>query len=337
MSIVDELGEFETPRVQVSGRPHVSAVGIRKINEFLYARGRPNLPEGFPKLIESRMGKMATRSQRYMQTCHGITLTPKEVEYIGNITDINIHHGKTVIYDFTYDVLRWPRGSFGNDSSCWRTTHASSIPMFEIGVGYGPGFALRVFLPDASGPWHNHTLRGYGRCWCMPLEDDALLAFNPYGDKLAVFSSILVNSLPEGKYSMRGVSAENDNEGIYVNGASATLVYPSGGKWENSGKHVGLHMPRHYTRECKQCRNRFGSKKRDMEYCDSCAVTCALTREIMGYENAAYVTDVNIKWNYRSFYVTAGYLSSGIASKTIDFCHSCMKFHGNLDDCDAGE
>ncbi len=335
MSIVSELGAFEEPKVQVSGLPYISMVGIRKIDDLLKDRGRPTLPDGFPKLVESRMGKMPARVQRYMQAYHATTLSSKEVETIGNVADKNICHGKTVIYDFTYNILTWPRGSFGNNGSCWRTTHASSIPMFRHGVGHGPGFALRVFRPHVEGQWYNNSLQGYGRCWCMPLGDDALLAFNPYGDKLSVFSALLANSLPTGKYMMRGTQAVSDHKGIYVNGDQATLLYVPGSKWDNTKKRITLKMLPHYTRECHQCQCRFGSTDEDARFCNDCAVTCFVTGETIGNKSAAHVTDVNFLWSGVSYHVPSGFISTRIAAKILEFCYVCLRFHGNLDECNG--
>ena len=333
MSIVDKLGEFEKPHVQVSGRAHISEVGMRKINTYLEGQGIAGLPKGFPRLVESRMGKMATRVQAYMRAVNGKGLTAKQVETIGNYADANIYHGKSMIYDFTYEVLTWDNGSFGNGGSCWRTSHASSIPMFREGSGHGPGFALRVYKPAVSGQWYE-GLDGYGRCWCMAVDNDAMIVFNQYGEKLTVFASIVVNALPEGEYEMKGIEAKNETSGIYMNNSSAALIYPVGHKIGNKAKIV-LKMPKCYTRECHQCHSRFGTTHEDRMYCEKCAVPCVVTGVTVGFKTSAYLENINFEWRGVSYHVTQGHLKDDIAEKVLDFCYDCMRHHGNLDECDA--
>ena len=171
----------------------------------------------------------------------------------------------------------------------------------------------------------------------MPVDKNALLTFNPYGDKMAVFSSILINTLPEGIFSMRNVRATNSNEGIYMNGEHATLVYEIGSPWEESGDEVRLSMRRYYTSQCRQCQERFGSLKKEQPYCSKCGVHCAATGNLVGREQSAYVKDVNIEWKGRSIHIVRGHLDYDVAHEVLDFCYECMKFHGSLDECDVGQ
>jgi hypothetical protein len=340
MSIIDELGEFDKINIQVSGRPHISDAGMRKINDTLIAAGYPPLPRGFPKIIESRMGKMASRVRAYMIAYHDTKLPAKMIESIGNLADRNIYHGKTVMFDITKNVLTWESGSFGNNNSCWRNSHASSINMFLEGTGYGSGFAIRVFRPDVAGMWYNNALMGYGRCWCMQIKDKSVLLFNPYGEKMAVFSALFTSLLPEGEYHTVNVSARNRDKGIYMNGEVATLVYSDdeADYWSKTLKDMGnsivLTMPKYYTRECRKCRKKFGTRNGESMYCDNCGIPCFYTGDVLMRKNLALLTNVNVDIDGISYHVERGFLSSNIASRVMDYCDKCIKFHGNLDDCD---
>jgi hypothetical protein len=333
MTIIDELGEFDVPRAQLSGEPHVGEEGVRRINLALEKKGHPHLPPGFPFLIESRMGKIAQRVGRFMRTFHDIKLRPKELEHIGNIVDQFIIHGKVIVYDFTYDVLTWESGSFGNrNGSCWRNSYAASIPMFQIGTGAGPGFALRLFEAQLGGPWHRNSFVGYGRCWIMPVSDTVMLAFNAYGEKLPVLVDVLMNVLPEKQYKHKTLMVRNDAEGIYLNNGSATMIYDKGHDYPEDDELV-LNMPRHYTRQCQSCGRRWGSRRNRGRLCSDCGVTCLVSGETISQADAVTLSNVNIEYGGKSIFVAEGPVERSIALKSTYFCERCLAWHGNKDIC----
>ena len=329
MGIVDLLGDFESPREHTYGKPHIADDGMRRINRVLHDRYGKVLPPGFAPLLETQRGKVTGRIERLMREFYDVKLSVLAKQEVGNLVEQYAVKGSSYIFDFTYDVLTWASGSFGNNSSCWRTSYAASVPMFKIGTGYGPGFTLRTFSPLLGGDWYS-GMKGMGRCWIMPYADGRIVMFNPYGERMPVFTSILMSVLQEGAYSTKEVKVRNISDAIYMNNGKGTAVYPFGEKQK-----IGLilDMPKHYTRDCESCGDKFGVlDKGSRKLCEKCSGRCAVTQSVVSVRNLVEVHDVNVSWSRKSYYVEHGFVGKKIQEK-LWFCHECLKWRGDLDTC----
>jgi hypothetical protein len=329
MGIIEHLGDFESPREHTYGKPHVTEEGMRRINRTLDNRHGLTIPPGFAPLIETSRGKLAGRVEKLMRDFHNIKLSLVAKQEIGNLIEQYAVKGSSYIFDFTYEILTWDRGSFGNNQSCWRSQYAASVPMFKIGTGHGPGFAIRTFVPRLQGTWYEGMI-GNGRSWIMPYADDRIVMFNPYGDRLPVFVSILKSVLPQGMYQTKEVRVENNSEGIYMNNAKGIAVFPSG---STQNDRLVLSMPRHYTKECKGCSARFGTPDGEaILLCEECRGKCAVTQKIVRIQDLAEVYDINVLWKGKSYYIERGLVGLKIQEK-LRFCHDCLRWRGDLDEC----
>ena len=220
--IVDALGEFDVLRTATRGEPRVSTLGIAEINKYLVSARGHDLPAAFQPELVTKSGKFAKRVEAYMRAMYNISLSPKEKETIGNLTEIHASKGDSIKYDLTHlGIDDWPRGSFGNARSCYRGSYRSSMYMIQAGAGYGPGFAIRLFHP--GGTWHG-GFRGYGRCWVIPVSEIGIALFNGYGQRTSWFAGLIVEAL-KGKLEVYSNRVRlGGGEGLYVNDKTAWLI-----------------------------------------------------------------------------------------------------------------
>lgn len=327
----DKLHALKVDPTQYSG------TGMEQISGFLKKNGYNELPPGFMRFVDSNSGKIATRVDKYVKAMNGSALTPKQKEEIGNIADRNLSHEHDVLYDFHYGILDWPTGHFGNGDSCWRKSYSSSGPMLSDGSGYGPGFVMRLFTSDDKGMGHYYSgLRGSGRIWMLPWEQDSIVAFNPYGQKIEWFADkirIIMSNLTGLNVFVKNCSMSNMSEGLYANSGSSIVVTHTK---IYGAREIETNMPKYETKKCNECRNYFarrpgGPSSRDGDYCDNCGVVCSVQKKWISKSFAIpVVKPVTVRYNNKEVTVSNGYVAR---DRGLSFCSKCLFYHG-LEGCE---
>jgi hypothetical protein len=217
--LVDSI-EFDTLHRMSRGKPHVAKVGVMEINRYLAEEVGASLPDYFLPDVVTGGGRFSVRVAKYMRDMLDIKLTPQQKTTVGNIANMYEADGKTVLFDFTYEIMTWRRGSFGNERSCYRGSYNSSVRALETGTNHGPGFAIRLFKP---GGYFYDGFRGAGRCWALPLANNAIVVFNGYGEKTHWFASLITDYLDSGLAS-RHVEVSISERTLYTNSGNGVII-----------------------------------------------------------------------------------------------------------------
>jgi hypothetical protein len=235
----DDLIEVTLDNNQISG------VGLRGIADLLKVSvwDRPLREQGAMRVRNTRImdaifgfdgvgndyktadGKYAKRLRSALHK-QGVTLTPKEVEAVGNIARDH-SKGGTLSVAITRDLNMGP-AEYAHEESCWWESYAYSRCTLKSNAGFG----LRSFIEHPSG-WIGVS----GRAWVIPVaesddlpgrlrptfgEPQAYVLFNSYGDldeRIGVRTLSAMTGMP-------WQQARSGDWNMYVNGDSVFLVAP---------------------------------------------------------------------------------------------------------------
>jgi hypothetical protein len=321
--------KFDEPITIALGEPEVSTDGLYQVNTQLRHWDKEPIPSSFPRIYVTKGGKFIKRVEKFLRIYHAQTLTHKQKEELGNIVSKQTMHGNSRIIDFSHEIMTWPRGSFGNNGSCYRGGYKASVGMIRIGAGYGPGFVMRLFEP--GGQWYN-KLRGKGRAWLIPLAKNNLLLFNAYGRDGNDFCKTIINLLSEGGISnlkSKRVTVKVTS-GMYVNNNNGFIV----GKGVATRETVRLSIPKVVAFDCYACQEsvmeiREGDTPThhvvgDRKYCINCASRCPITGVAMAHTDMIYVTKGVYKDGNKKTDLTGRWVSKK-QKNLLQVCSKCFE------------
>jgi len=276
--LVDAL-PFDTLIKSTYGDPGVTLDGMRAINNFLDQHGHPMLPSGFLRVKKTRSGTFATRAADYLLKVHGRKLTSEQKSKIGQMADFYHADGEMVACDFTYDIMNWPPGSFGNPGSCYRGSYAGSVTMIKRGDSDNDhGFAMRLFKP--GGDWYG-AWRGYGRVWVIPVSDNRVVCFNAYGPRIEEYGMLFTNVLKEltghSDWGFKSIDLRVSGGGMHINNSQIIIARPP-----IKTSSITLNIPRLQRGKCYICNKWVDDDPPDSHFngdvflCDDCGRACAI-------------------------------------------------------------
>jgi len=161
----------------------------------------------------TRDGRFSKRVSAYYWKKYGYRMSKEQITAIGNLYNQFSNTSKTFKLKITNN-FNWSDGEFGKGDSCWWGCYGDSRATLWNSGGYAALF-------------YDDSMNGIGRFWILPINDDLVIGFNPYGvqpkDAAACVARLMETITNKrwvyGKRDFRNV-ARNNSYYPYINGSN---------------------------------------------------------------------------------------------------------------------
>lgn len=279
-----------TGRSSIVLKDHISEFGIDAIIDKVHAETSLYLPTNFDMRWRNSEGKLTTRIRKWLFQSANIRASDNFITELGNIVAPHYTEHKTIWYDIT-DKIDWQAGDFGDDNSCfWQSRAGGKQMLIKNG-----GMAIRLWEQHESRPGARYSY-GYARAWLVNMDDDHVVIFNAYGERLETFAIVISEILryPYSYLELRNNGFSSGN--LWINNKKGIVIGPNC----NTISTYDMRWPEIDVPCCSECDTALEDEDEIIEhlwhiYCPECFhryfIVCEHCGEACSRDDAYYVSN----------------------------------------------